>query len=274
MKFFFLRKGMFPIRGIQIGLEDYKQRDKKTDQNKQIYYKCLVAYINDLKSYNRMTQVKNDTPLDYITLESYEMTSAKLFVSETGARIQNIDIISKNVQFTKTKKSVKTGDLFTGELFDYLDDVRPRVYDVVNFDFCGTWTKQKGCVKKMFQLRLFDECAFLAITCCARNNAKSEHLYQNQDEAECRNDVRKWAWANGYAAEAHHEEFHYNSMFCLFFKVIHLENTMSYQGGIDCKITAHKWLHTSVDIPKREPRLSIKPNVVGKRVIKRNRNRN
>lgn len=260
----FCKGVMFPIKGREVGPKDYNQEKKHKDENKKLYHAGLVTHVNDLINYN--TLCGSETPIDVITLESKDAASAKIMVQQCGIRLDHIDLVSKNVEFFTTKRNVKTGDLYNGELFNYLNNIRPQVYDVANFDFSGTWATQKKCVKRVFEDHLMDECSLLAITCSLRGNPGSHSLYQRQDEQQCIHDVKMWAWANGYDAHVAHRPFHYDTMFVVFFKVIHLEFTMNYKDGIDCSITAQEWMRTPIDIEvptpaKKTPYPKIVPKV-------------
>lgn len=244
---------MFPIRGREVGTKDYNQKVKQGDVNKKLYHKALALCVNDLRSYNRLCGVSEKDAFDVLTLEGKDAESAKIMVQECGVKLEHMDLVSKNVEFKVTKKNIKTGDLFTGELFNYLSMRRADTYDVANFDFCGTWATQKYCVRRLFEEHMFDECSFLVVTCSGRGNPGSKSSYQREDEEECIHDVMIWAWSHGYAAHVTHRPFHYGTMYVLFFKVIHLKNTMSYNGGIDCAITAQEWLRTPIDIEVPTP---------------------
>lgn len=241
-----MKRGSFPIRGVQVGEEDYKQNEKDYDENKCLYHQNLVVCINDLDAYNRLC--KEFSPMDVLTLEGVGLVSTKAILAGTGIALCHIDIVSKNVKFEITKKNAKTGVLFFGELYDYLmsKDVRPHVYDIVICDFCATWATQKECVKLLFDKQLLDEVSFLTITCSKRKGVTSS--FQFEDEATCRADIQMWADGNGYEAVASPNLFHYDNMYCLFYKVIHLKSTMNYKDGIRCKVTPYKWLHTPFDI--------------------------
>lgn len=241
---------MFPIKGFARGKQDYKQEAKRSDEHKYTYHQWIAKYVNDLHAYN--AQCGYGGPLDVLTLESVDLASTRVLVEQCGVPLDHIDIVSRNVEFKAVSKKIKTGDLYTGELYDYLLNIRPTGgYDVIIFDFCGVWATQKHCVKRVFDMQLLDECAFITVTCCARNNTRDKSEYQWHDYDKCEDDVREWAKANGYRVAAHHSLFRYESMFCIFFKVIHCKTTMSYKGGIRCKRTAADWL--------REPLLSSSP---------------
>jgi len=245
-----MRRGVsskvFPIRGVQVGKEDYKQNEKHYDENKRLYHQALVVCINDLTAYNKLC--KEDSPMDVLTLEGVDLASTKAILKGTNIKLCNIDIVSKNVQFQKIRENVETGVLYHGELEAFLNgkEVRPRVYDVSICDFCATWDTQKQCVRDLFDQHLLDEVSFLAITCSKRTGKSS--LFMFQDEAACRADIAAWAEDNGYSAVASHPVFHYGNMYCIFYKVIHLEKTMNYVDGIKCKTTAFEWLYMPLDI--------------------------
>lgn len=238
---------MFSLRAHHIGKHDYNQNAKRSDANKLAYHQTVANYVKDIQAYN--AACKYTEPLEVLTLESTDLASARMLVDECGIPLQHIDMVSRNVRFEKVRKNTKTGDLYTGELYDYLTRIRPLGgYDVCIFDFCGVWANQKECVKRLFDMKLLDECAFLTITCCSRNNTSDKSEYQGHDYDKCEDDVHEWAKDNGYRVADHHPRYVYKNMFCLFFKVIHCKRTMSYAGGVQCEQTAADWLRAPVDV--------------------------
>lgn len=109
---------MWPIKSCAVGKQDYNQKNKYTDENKRIYHRGLVFYINDRQAYK--AERGDESPTRVLSLESTGMVSMKLMVNDCGIPLEHVDVVSRNARFAPTNKSVKTGVLYFGELYDYL----------------------------------------------------------------------------------------------------------------------------------------------------------
>lgn len=243
---------MWSVKATSVGLQSYDQEKKKKDKNKAMYYPALVLYVKSLQSYQRYFNFGR--PPRVLSLEDLGMISATRMHQECGIPVEYFDLVSRDVVFSSFPKNKKHGIFYTGELYDFLQQSRitKHRYDVLNLDSCNTWDKLKRCIKLVFERQLMDIVSFLMITCSSRDSStehrkelaerQGEKLPQNTSVKKCEADVIKYAERYGYAVHANHPEFTYGTMYCLFFKVIHWESTMSYDGGIPGPWTASYWL--------------------------------
>jgi len=242
---------MWPIRAKPVGPRKYDQDRKKHDKNKEMYYKALCSYTKNLQAYHRYFNFEH--PPRVLSLEDTAMISSIRLHQECNIPVEYFDLVSRDVAFSASNKN-KHGILYTGEMSNLLKQPRIEMhrYDVINFDSCNTWDTFKDCVELLFRRQLVDIVSVIVITCSSRVSSAEhrqklaerggEKMPQHTQIQQCKNDVAEYARAYGYVVCANHHEFSYDSMYCLFFKVVHWESTMSYDGGIPGPWTASYWL--------------------------------
>jgi len=236
----------WPIRTVQLEDERYDQASKYTDECKKMYHKAVVVYTRNMQAYVFYYD-DEERYLCMLSLEGRGMVSTKVVHYECDVPLETIDVVSKNIRFVPKTKQTKTGQLFTGELYDFLqqDDLGKERYDIINMDSCNTWSTLKNCVETVFKRRLLKPCAVLIITCSFRgNNTKKEKgLYKAMFN--CIDDVTSYGHQYGYKVAAKHDQFNYGTMYCLFFKVIDYQKTMTNPTQ---PWTASHWLNESMKI--------------------------
>jgi hypothetical protein len=283
----------WPIHAKLVKKSTYNQNGKYEDKNKALYYPVIIMYVKSLQEYHVYYNFEHFPRV--LSLEHTGMVSAKVLHQQCGIPIEYFDIVSRDVEFSSDNKN--HGIFYTGELCDFLK--RPEIerfrYDVLVLDSCNTWDTLKECLKIIFKRQLIDICSVIMLTCSSRSNTiehkkrvearNGEKLPQNNDITICQEDVIRLAKKYGYIAEARHNQFTYGTMYCLFFKVIHEESTMSYDGGIPGPWTADYWARECVvfETPtekkikrniKKENALKLKSQPVGKPTRKKNPKKN
>lgn len=257
-------KGLLPIRVTVKPGSTYNHNAKRSDSRKEDANEAVVCYVKDLDQFcSLLKDTAGPENFRALVIDALGLKSTHALVNQCGLRLENVDIVSKDLVFHLQHKNLRTGRLWGDELSEFLKTERIQgKYDILVLDFCGTWGKEiKQCVKEFFRKQLLDGLSVLSITCCFRNN-ESDWDDQHHDWMQCQLEVIAMSAKYGYFVRCDHPFFRYDGMFVCLFKVIHRAWTMNYDGGIpaarDGRV-ATDWVSEPVaGLPELRPKAILK----------------
>lgn len=234
----------------------YQDSSKADDVIKQMFNRNIGVFTQDLQKYYREILGENQQArevnrnMQFLVLDSIFLGTTTKLVTVSGINTSQIDICSREVEFCGPGRDETNS--YTGELRDFLKtrNAEDYTYDVVVFDFCGSWSaKHKEAVELLFKKKLIDTVGVFAITLSYRNGKKSLD-YMHQNVIEGKNDIRRIAYENGYDLGWFVRLQNKSDQVCSYiWKCIERKDAMHYQKGIQYDksgFAADHWCDTPV----------------------------
>ena len=230
-------KRSIPIKTTLKPKVKYNHKKKKNDPYKALMNQIIMYLVINLNDFYNELQLHFTSGFKALVLDGENLGTTNTLIKGCNLSVENIDIVSDELLFKPVRK-VKTGRLSDMKLSNFLDtENEVDKYDIAVLDFCNNWgTETITCVERLFEKKLLDSMSILTITCCFRNKEGTSYTYE--DWYECRYQVTRIAYENGYHVNDCHSFSHYDDMFCLFFKVVYPTDVMDRKFGI--KVTRKK----------------------------------